>query len=88
MEVQGQIDQTGVGSDTQGRQHDDGIAARAEFPAVDAIVPYLREKLAVALLAAEETDEQHPSPVDSKQGTNTIKFGREDPQDDECEGEL
>jgi len=48
----------------------------------------LGEELAIALLAAEETDNQHGRPVGREQGTDTVELGGEDPEHNEGEREL
>jgi hypothetical protein len=55
---------------------------------MEAILAYLGEELAVALLAAEQTDEQHSGAVDGEQGANAVELGGKDLEDDQGKGEL
>ncbi|KKA20504.1 hypothetical protein T310_5492 [Rasamsonia emersonii CBS 393.64] len=88
VEVQRQADQTGIRGDAQGRQHDDGVAAGAELAAMQAVVVDLAEELAVALLAAEQADQEHAGAVDGEQGADAVELGGEDLEHDQGEREL
>lgn len=55
---------------------------------MEAIFAHLGEELAISLVSAVETDEEHTGTVDREQGTNAVEFGGEDFEDDERKGEL
>ena len=52
------------------------------------VLAHLGEELSIALLAAEETNNQNPGPVDGEQSTGAVEFACEDLQHDQGEGEL
>ena len=78
----------GVGGEAQGGHENDGVAARLEAAAQEAVLVLCGEELALALVAAVDGDEQDGDAVGGEEGANGVELLGEDLEDDEGEGEL
>lgn len=55
---------------------------------MQSILAYVAKELLVALLSAEQADQECANSIQSEQGSDRIELGGEDLEYDECEGEL
>lgn len=78
----------GVGGEAQGGHENDGVAARLEAAAQEAVLVLCGEELALALVAAVDGDEQDGDAVGGEEGADGVELLGEDLEDDEGEGEL
>lgn len=81
-------DERYVRRDAQCCQYHYRIPTGAELVAMQAILSHLGKELAVALLATEETDAEHSSPVDGEERSDAVEFRGENLENDQGEREL